>query len=127
VSLVTEIRESGKSRTENKWNVSGMEQFARLVFSKRSASEERAADRQKKTTVPGDNAECCSVGEIGTYCYVELAALIPKPNHHWISRYKFPQPFFTLSVPMLSVKASRDLMLSAKLHGITYHKATNVI
>jgi len=30
--------------------------------------EEQAIDRQNNTTVPGDIAECCSVGEIRTYC-----------------------------------------------------------
>ena len=79
-------------------------------FPSEAHQEEREDDRQNNATVSGDIAECCSVGEIRSYCYVELAAVIPEPNH-WISRYKFPQPLFTSSVPMLSVKALQDLML----------------
>jgi hypothetical protein len=38
-------------------------------FPSEAHQEEQAVDRQN-TSVPGDNSECCSVDEIGTYCYV---------------------------------------------------------
>lgn len=63
-----EVGGNGKCKTEKKWNVLGMGQSARLEISKWTHQEERAVDRQNNTTVPGDTAERCSVGEIKTYC-----------------------------------------------------------
>jgi hypothetical protein len=39
-------------------------------FPSEAHQEERAVDSQNNTSVPGDTAECCSVDEMGTYCYV---------------------------------------------------------
>jgi hypothetical protein len=64
-------------------------------FPSEAHQEQRATDCQNRKPVPGDIADCCSVSEIRTYCYLELAAVISKPNR-WISRYKFPQPLLIL-------------------------------
>jgi hypothetical protein len=64
-------------------------------FPSEAHQEQQAADRQKNKPVPGDNAQCCCVSETRTDCYLDLAAVIPNPNH-WISQYKYPQSLLIL-------------------------------
>jgi hypothetical protein len=60
-----------KSRSKNKWDLSGMGQSTQLKFSCEAHQEERerGVDRKSNTPVPGDISECYSGSEIRTYCH----------------------------------------------------------
>jgi hypothetical protein len=67
----------GKGRTESRWNVSG----AGLIFPKyikKSAADLHSDDR----SLPGDNAECCSVSEISSRTYTSNPSRGVNTNCH---------------------------------------------
>lgn len=90
------------------------------------AHQEPAADRQNNTPGAGDTAQCCSVSEIGTYCYLTPTSTCssnPKA-YHWISQYKLAQPLFTSTIfNIISLGLLRSDAVSTTLHSITRRKA----
>jgi len=81
-------------------------------FPRHAHQEQRAAYRQNNTSVPGGITECSSVSEIRTYCYQQLAAVIPVDiNFHSLS---------ILCSNIISYDLLGSNIVFTKLHGITY-------